>query len=55
MEESPKVQRIALAITRWIGSPTSIMLHTVVFFCCIIIALFRKPGLCADIRSGLQS
>ncbi len=31
MEKPPRVQQIALAITRWIGSPQSIIIHTVLF------------------------
>ena len=31
MEKPPKAQRIALAVTRWIGSPQSIFIHTVLF------------------------
>ena len=31
MERPPKIQRAALAITKWIGSPSSIIIHTIVF------------------------
>ena len=31
MDKSPKIQRIALALTKWIGSLQSILVHTIVF------------------------
>ncbi len=31
MQEIPKIQRVALTFTRWIGSPLSIILHSIVF------------------------
>ena len=31
MRENPRIQKLALAITRWIGSPASIFVHTIVF------------------------
>jgi len=37
MTEIPKMQRIALAFTRWIGSPTSIFVHTVLFAATIVL------------------
>lgn len=31
MQEPSKVQKTALAVTRWVGSPTSIIIHTILF------------------------
>ena len=39
MRENPRIQRLALAITRWIGSPTSIFVHTIVFTASFAVAL----------------
>lgn len=35
---NPRLQRTALAVTRWIGSPQSILVHTLVFLASFILA-----------------
>jgi methyl-accepting chemotaxis protein len=39
MRPPPEIQRIALTITRWVGSPASILVHTVLFALSFLLAL----------------
>lgn len=37
MRPEPRIQKIALAVTRWVGSPLSILLHTILFVSAITV------------------
>jgi len=41
MQRPPRLQKTALAITRWIGSPASIFLHTILFAATISLLIAR--------------
>ena len=36
MPDKKRIQKTALAVTRWIGSPTSVVVHTVIFILCFL-------------------
>ena len=40
-----KTTRIALTVTKWIGSPVSILVHSLLFIACFILVLSRVVGL----------
>ena len=36
MPDKKRIQKTALAVTRWIGSPTSVIIHTILFISCFL-------------------
>lgn len=40
-QENHRLQKTALAVTRWIGSPASIITHTIVFAACFVLAFMQ--------------
>ena len=41
MKSKKRVQKTALTVTRWIGSPSSLIAHTALFVGCFLAAAFR--------------